>query len=153
LWIDHHPLSEDAANVLAEDTARHETNDELLVSDDERVTRVRTSAVAHDHIRALGEDVDDLAFALVAPLRAYDHDRRHLYAPAFKAPLQRRTGARPRSRLGQNDPGRSLPRGRHLRSSSAQRPRPTRTRSPTMRHTRARAPLRRLRPWGSPALG
>src|SRR4029078_1811809 len=96
LRIDDHALREDARDVLAEDAARHEPHDDLLVAHDERVPRIRSPAVTDDEIRALGEDVDDLPLAFVAPLRAYDHHARHgslLYHDAGEAPC-------PRVRLG-----------------------------------------------------
>ena len=43
-----------------------------LVADDQRVAGIVPALEAHDHVGALGEPVDDLALALVAPLRA-DH--------------------------------------------------------------------------------
>ena len=53
---------------------------ERLAADDDRVPGVRPALVAADHIRALREQVDDLALALVAPLRADDDGRRHVVA-------------------------------------------------------------------------
>ena len=49
-----------------------------LVADDDRVTGVRAALVAADEVRLGGEQVDDLALALVSPLRADDHGRRHV---------------------------------------------------------------------------
>ena len=43
-----------------------------LVADDERVAGIVAALEAHDHVGAAGQPVDDLAFALVAPLRADD---------------------------------------------------------------------------------
>ena len=48
-----------------------------LVADDDRVPGVRPAVVAADDVGVLREQVDDLALALVAPLRADDHGRRH----------------------------------------------------------------------------
>src|SRR5262249_24703133 len=74
LWIDHHALTKHARDIGAQHAAWHETYDDLLITNDELVTGVWTSSITHDHVRTLGEDVDDLSFALVAPLRAHDHD-------------------------------------------------------------------------------
>ena len=60
------------------DARRHEVRDELLAIDHERVAGVRAAAVAHDRMRALGEEVDDLALTFIAPLGADDDDDRHL---------------------------------------------------------------------------
>ena len=58
--------------------------------DDDRVPGVRAALVAADEVGVLGEQVDDLALALVAPLRADDDGRRH----ARSVPI-RRPGAAP----------------------------------------------------------
>ena len=75
--VDDHSLREHAGRLCAQDPARHEPDHELVVTDDEGVPRVRTTTEAHDHVGALGIDVDNLALAFVAPLRAHDHDGRH----------------------------------------------------------------------------
>ena len=49
-----------------------------LAVDDDRVPGVRAALVAADEVGVLGEQVDDLALALVAPLRADDHGRGHV---------------------------------------------------------------------------
>ena len=46
--------------------------DELLAVADDRVAGVVAALEAHDHVRLLGEQVDDLALALIAPLGADD---------------------------------------------------------------------------------
>ena len=48
-----------------------------LVADDDRVPRIGPALVSADHIRALREQVDDLALALVSPLSADDDGRGH----------------------------------------------------------------------------
>ena len=50
---------------------------ERLVADDDRVPGIGPALVTADDIRLLREQVDDLALALVAPLRADDDGRRH----------------------------------------------------------------------------
>ena len=74
--IDHHAVAEHAALAGVADARRHEVRDELLAVDHERVAGVRAAAVAHDGVGALGEQVDDLALAFVAPLGADDDRRR-----------------------------------------------------------------------------
>ena len=84
---DQHLRVDDAAGAdhgdLARDHAARRLPDlERLVADDDRVPGVRPALVAADHIRALREQVDDLALALVAPLRADDDGRRHVLQSA-----------------------------------------------------------------------
>ena len=43
----------------------------------DRVAGVRAALVAADEVRALREQIDDLALALVSPLRSDDDGRRH----------------------------------------------------------------------------
>ena len=57
---------------------RHQVRDELLAVDHQRVAGVGAAAVAHDDVGALGEQVDDLALAFIAPLGADDDDDGHL---------------------------------------------------------------------------
>jgi hypothetical protein len=61
--------------------------------DDERMTGIVAALKAHDHVRLLGEPIDDLAFALVAPLGAHDDRVRH------RRPPMKNPGARPGSGL------------------------------------------------------
>ena len=49
--------------------------DVLVLAHEDRVARVIATLSADDHVRLLGEDVDDLAFAFVAPLSA---DQNHI---------------------------------------------------------------------------
>jgi orotidine-5'-phosphate decarboxylase len=52
-----------------------------LVADDQRVAGVVAALVPGDHVRPLGQEVDDLALALVPPLGADDHRQRHQVRP------------------------------------------------------------------------
>ena len=58
-----------------QDAARNLVKHEADVAQIDGVPRVRAALVADDPVRALGEHVDQLAFALVTPLRADDDDR------------------------------------------------------------------------------
>jgi hypothetical protein len=78
--VDHHPRPDDAQDAGVEDAAGNEAQDEALVADDHRVAGVVAAVVARHHLHLLGEQVDDLAFALVAPLGARDHYVWHLCA-------------------------------------------------------------------------
>ena len=52
----------------------------LFAMDDDRMARIVSSLIAGDNIEAICQEVNDLAFAFVAPLGAYDyqicHDKR-----------------------------------------------------------------------------
>ena len=74
---DEHPGIDDAARSDRAALAGDETGRDLadlvrLVADHDRVAGVRAALVATDEIRALREEVDDLALPLVPPLRADD---------------------------------------------------------------------------------
>ena len=68
----------DHARLAADDPARQRADLVRLVADDDRVAGVRAALVAADDVGVLGEQVDDLALPLVAPLRPDDDGRRHV---------------------------------------------------------------------------
>ncbi len=78
---------------------------ELLAVADDRVAGVVAALEADDRVRVLGEQVDDLALALVAPLGAdYDHAWHNdgglcLVLGADRAPLLAAVGAEERQRV------------------------------------------------------
>src|SRR5262249_62076078 len=57
-----------------QDPRRNQMQHGLLAADHERVPGVVPALEAHHALRMVGEPVDDLALALVAPLGAYDYD-------------------------------------------------------------------------------
>ena len=57
-----------------EDAGRNQAQHRLAAADDERVPGVVAALEAHDALRVLGQPVDDLALALVAPLGSDDDD-------------------------------------------------------------------------------
>src|SRR5207237_10608628 len=69
--VDEHSVRDDA-DALVEDPRRDEVQDVLLALHDDGVTGVAAALEADDEVRLLGQDVDDLALALVAPLDADD---------------------------------------------------------------------------------
>jgi hypothetical protein len=80
LGVDHAARAEDAL-LAVQDPGGHVVELVLLAARDDRVARIRAALVAADEVRVLGEQVDDLALALVAPLRPDDDGRGH--APEF----------------------------------------------------------------------
>jgi hypothetical protein len=67
----------DHAHLARQHAARDLPDLPRLPVGDDRVPGVRPALVAAHDVRLLGEQVDDLALALVTPLRADDHGRRH----------------------------------------------------------------------------
>ncbi len=68
----------DRARLAGDDPGRDGADLVGLAVDDDRVPCVRPTLVAADEVGLLGEQVDDLALALVTPLRADDHGGRHV---------------------------------------------------------------------------
>ena len=79
-------------DLAGEDPRRELAELERLAADDDRVPGVRAALVAADDVRLLRKQVDDLALALVAPLRADDDGRRHDLESARTRPRARRLG-------------------------------------------------------------
>jgi hypothetical protein len=52
---------------------------ELVVADVNRVTGIRATLVASHDVRFLGQNIDDLALALVTPLAADHHQAAAIY--------------------------------------------------------------------------
>ena len=62
-----------------EDPRGHQVELELAALVDDRVTGVVPALEADDEVRLLRQEVGDLSFALVAPLRADDRSDRHVF--------------------------------------------------------------------------
>ena len=76
--VDDRPGAEHADRVRVEDAGRDEVQLEGALFVDDGVSGVVAALVADDEIRLLREEVRDLAFALVAPLRSDDGGHRHV---------------------------------------------------------------------------
>src|SRR6202000_943540 len=73
-WVDDDAVADHAGLVGVEDPRRDQVELELLAVADDRVAGVVAALVADDRCSPLGEQIRDLALALVAPLGAdYDH--------------------------------------------------------------------------------
>ena len=70
----HHAVADEALHVLVQDSRRDQRQHGLLAADDQRVAGVVSALETRHRGGALGEQVDDLALALVAPLGADDDD-------------------------------------------------------------------------------
>src|SRR5664280_355719 len=100
--IKHHPISDYAAAALTQHSAGDELKDELLALDRDRVSGIVAARIARYDVEAFGENVNDLAFAFVAPLRADNHcclanSQRH--TPFAGARYRARTTAQIRTQL------------------------------------------------------
>jgi len=68
----HHAVADEAADVLAHDPGRDERQHGLLPAAHQRMAGVVPSLETGDGGNALGEQVDDLALALISPLHPDD---------------------------------------------------------------------------------
>ena len=75
--IDDDAVADDRDFLRPHDARGQQAELELDAVDDERMTGVMAALEAHDDIGALRQPVDDLAFALIAPLGADHRDIRH----------------------------------------------------------------------------
>ena len=96
--IEHDAVA-DHRRRAAHDPARQQRQLVGLVADDEGVAGIVAALEAHDHVGAAGEPVDDLALALVAPLRADDGDVAHDFCPALESARRSRLAGKPRQKL------------------------------------------------------
>ncbi|MBB5883490.1 hypothetical protein GGR71_000516 [Xanthomonas sp. F1] len=65
---DHHAVADQAQRVGAQDAGRDQVQDGLLAVDDEGVAGIVAALETHDGADFLGEQIDDLALAFIAPL-------------------------------------------------------------------------------------
>ena len=82
--VDHDAVADHAGLAGVQDARGDEVELELLAVAHDRVAGVVAALVADDHVGLLGEQVGDLALALVAPLGA-DHDRPRHGSPFSQA--------------------------------------------------------------------
>src|SRR5258707_14959400 len=107
----HHAVADVAIDVAAQDARGDQVQHGLLAGDDQRVAGVVPALEAHHALRAVGQPVDDLALALVAPLRADDDDvaRHGLHFFFFFLPFDFLIEARLRKSIENPVAGRALP--------------------------------------------
>ena len=98
--VEHDAVADDALAAGTQNAAGDELQDELLAADDDGVAGVVTAGVAGDDVELFAEDVDDLAFAFVAPLGA-ENDGRLLFVHEERA--LRRMGSRALQRRHAHD--------------------------------------------------
>src|SRR5712692_3200249 len=79
--VEHHPVADDAGGALIQDPRWDQVEAKLLAATDHGMAGVVPALRADNHAGALGQEVDDLALALIPPLPA-DEDGHHLALPA-----------------------------------------------------------------------
>src|SRR5579871_2459370 len=89
--IDDNAVSDDGLNAGPQNAAGNELENEFLIADKDRMAGIVATLVTRDDGEFFGEKVHDLAFALVAPLRAEHNDVSH--GIAQNDPLYRAAGA------------------------------------------------------------
>ena len=72
--VEHHPIADVAHDTGPDDPRRHQVELVNLVADDQRMTGVVAALEAHHTSGLIGQPVNDLSFALIAPLSANHHD-------------------------------------------------------------------------------
>jgi hypothetical protein len=86
--VDHDPVADHRGDPRGQDAAREQVQRVLLGADHDRVAGV-VAAVELDHVvddlARVAEQIGRLAFALIAPLGADEHDCGHL-SPPLHAP-------------------------------------------------------------------
>jgi len=70
----HHAIADQAQRVVAQDAGRNQVQDGLLAVDDQGVAGVVAALETHDGTDFLGEQIDDLALAFIAPLGAENNN-------------------------------------------------------------------------------
>ena len=75
--VDDDAVADDRRDVVVQDAARHQLEGEGLAVDDDAVTGVVATLVAHDHVHLAGQEVGELALPLVAPLGPDHHGCGH----------------------------------------------------------------------------
>ena len=67
-------VADQAARAIGEHSGRNDVQDGLLAAHHEGVAGIVPALETHHGIGVVGEQIDDLALALVAPLGAENHD-------------------------------------------------------------------------------
>ena len=105
----HHDAVADVdRDARAQDARRNQPQHGLLAVDDERVSGVVSALEPHDALRVLGQPVDDLALAFIAPLGADDDDVLAHALASWMAVDRLRAAPRHSCRFAQHD-ARELP--------------------------------------------
>jgi len=88
LGVEHHPVADDVVHAGAEDARGDQVQSVFLIAHGDGVAGVRPAAEADHVVKPPRQGVDDLAFALVAPLQTQDRQVRGIHRYT-SAPLRR----------------------------------------------------------------
>ena len=72
LGVDRHAVADDGHDALEKNTRREQVQSEFSEFVDDGVTGVAAALIAHDDVIVAADEVDHSAFALVAPVDAYN---------------------------------------------------------------------------------
>ena len=72
--VQHHAVADQAQRVGTQDAGGNQVQYGFLAVDDQRVAGVVAALEAHDRTDFLGEQIDDLALAFIAPLGTENDD-------------------------------------------------------------------------------
>ena len=75
--VDDHAVADDRGDVVVEDAARHQLEGEGLAVHHDGVAGVVAALIADDQLHLLGQEVGELALALITPLGPDDDGCRH----------------------------------------------------------------------------
>ena len=92
LEVDDYAVADHGVDAGREDAGGQQVQGVLLVADDDGVAGVVAAVELHDPVGAVTEQIGGLAFALVAPLDADDHDAWHGRAPSNGGPTPHDAG-------------------------------------------------------------
>ena len=73
LGVDDAAVSDHGEGALVHDAGGNLVQGELLAVGDDGVTGVCAARITADHVKVAGDEVGDLALALVAPLSTHEH--------------------------------------------------------------------------------
>jgi hypothetical protein len=80
--VEHDAVSDVAIDAGAYDSRRNQIELVDLLAHNERMAGIVTALKAHDALRMISQPIDDLALALIAPLRSnYDDILSHFFQP------------------------------------------------------------------------
>src|SRR5258708_6135389 len=71
--IEHHPVANHGATASAQHSARNQLENKFLALDNDGMAGVVSSGVTGNNGKVLGKDVNDFAFAFIAPLGTHNH--------------------------------------------------------------------------------